>query len=142
MELWTQCSGLLESRLSPEDFDTWIKPLSAETTYNSLEIKAPNDFILNHVRENFLSDINDALNGIDPEKEIIFKTLDKSTFVDKLDSSEDKNPGLVQAFTFGTFVEGKSNHMALAAAKQVAQNPKGDYNPLFIYGGVGLGKPI
>ena len=140
MELWTQCSGLLESRLSSEDFNTWIKPLSAETTNNSLEIKAPNDFILNHVRENFLDDINDALNGIDPEKEIIFKTLDKSTFVDKLDSSEDRNPGLVQAFTFGTFVEGKSNHMALAAAKQVAQNPKGDYNPLFIYGGVGLGK--
>ena len=140
MELWTQCSGLLESRLSSEDFNTWIKPLSAETTNNSLEIKAPNDFILNHVRENFLDDINDALNGIDPEKEIIFKTLDKSTFVDKLDSSEDRNPGLVQAFTFSTFVEGKSNHMALAAAKQVAQNPKGDYNPLFIYGGVGLGK--
>ena len=45
MELWTQCSGLLESRLSSEDFNTWIKPLSAETTNNSLEIKAPNDFI-------------------------------------------------------------------------------------------------
>ncbi len=140
MELWTQCSSLLESRLSSEDYNTWIKPLSVETTNNLLEIKAPNDFILNHVRENFLEDINDALNGIDPEKEIIFKTLDKSTFVDKLDSSEDRNPGLVQAFTFSTFVEGKSNHMALAAAKQVAQNPKGDYNPLFIYGGVGLGK--
>ena len=93
MELWTQCSSLLESRLSSEDYNTWIKPLSVETTNNLLEIKAPNDFILNHVRENFLEDINDALNGIDPEKEIIFKTLDKSTFVDKLDSSEDRNPG-------------------------------------------------
>jgi len=47
---------------------------------------------------------------------------------------------LVESFTFDNFVEGKSNHMALAAAKQVALNPQGDYNPLFIYGGVGLGK--
>ena len=54
--------------------------------------------------------------------------------------TEESTPGLVQGFTFDTFVEGKSNHMALAAAKQVAANPKGDYNPLFIYGGVGLGK--
>ena len=142
MELWTQCSGLLESRLSSEDFNTWIKPLSAETTNNSLEIKAPNDFILNHVRENFLDDINDALNGIDPEKEIIFKTLDKSTFVDKLDSSEDRNPGLVQAFTFSTFVEGKSNHMALAAAKQVAQTQKETITLYLYMGELGLEKPI
>ena len=49
-------------------------------------------------------------------------------------------PGLVESFVFDTFVEGKSNHLALAASKQVAQNPTGDYNPLFIYGGVGLGK--
>ena len=49
LELWTQCSGLLELRLTSEDFNTWIKPLSAETTNNSLEIKAPNDFILNQL---------------------------------------------------------------------------------------------
>ena len=58
------------------------------------------------------------------------------TFVEKLNVSDENKASLVQNFTFNSFVEGKSNHMALAAAKQVAANPKGDYNPLFIYGGV------
>ena len=71
---------------------------------------------------------------------IEFKKLDKSTFVDKLEGGTTLRPNLVESFTFNSFVEGKSNHMALAAARQVAQNPRGDYNPLFIYGGVGLGK--
>ena len=66
------------------------------------------------------------------------------TFVDKyvIKKKEHSSPdtGLVKNFIFENFVEGKSNHIALAASQQVAQNPSGDYNPLFIYGGVGLGK--
>ena len=104
-----------------------------------IKLSAPNDFILNHVKENYLSDIEKLV----PSKlnlSIKFNVMDKSTFVEKLDRPDNQNPGLVESFTFDNFVEGKSNHMALAAAKQVALNPQGDYNPLFIYGGVGLGK--
>ena len=72
----------------------------------------------------------------------MFKTHTKETFVDKYKSdSKNTQTKLVDSYTFESFVEGKSNHLALAAmAQQVAKNPKGDYNPLFIYGGVGLGK--
>ena len=71
---------------------------------------------------------------------LIFKTHTKESFVDKYKNNKGSEVRLVDSYTFDSFVEGKSNHFALAAAKQVAANPKGDYNPLFIYGGVGLGK--
>ena len=139
MELWTSLSSSLEKALPKDEFDTWIKPLSAKKEGKFIKLSAPNDFILNHVKENYLSDIENLV----PSKlnlSIKFNLMDKSTFVEKLDRPDNKNPGLVESFTFDNFVEGKSNHMALAASKQVALNPQGDYNPLFIYGGVGLGK--
>ena len=140
MKFWSECTEKLEAKLSQEEFNTWIKPLRADINKNDLEISAPNDFVLTYVRENLGQIIESLVNKSDESLNVKFKTLDKSTFVDKLNVAEEHTPGLVQNFTFNTFVEGKSNHMALAAAKQVAANPKGDYNPLFIYGGVGLGK--
>ena len=140
MKFWSECTEKLETKLSQEEFNTWIKPLRANINKNELEISAPNDFVLTYVKENLGKTIQNLLNKSDESLSVKFKTLDKSTFVEKLNVTEEHTPGLVQNFTFNTFVEGKSNHMALAAAKQVAANPKGDYNPLFIYGGVGLGK--
>lgn len=140
MKFWSECTEKLEAKLSQEEFNTWIKPLKADLNENNLEISAPNDFVLTYVKENLGQIIESLVNKSDDSLIVKFKTLDKSTFVEKLNVSEQNKPGLVQNFTFNTFVEGKSNHMALAAAKQVAANPKGDYNPLFIYGGVGLGK--
>ena len=140
MKFWSECTEKLEAKLSQEEFNTWIKPLRADINKSDLEISAPNDFVLNYVKENLGQIIENLVNKSDESLNVKFKTLDKSTFVEKLNVTEENKPGLVQKFTFNTFVEGKSNHMALAAAKQVAANPKGDYNPLFIYGGVGLGK--
>jgi len=140
LKFWSECTEKLEAKLSQEEFNTWIKPLKADIKENNLEISAPNDFVLTYVKENLGRTIENLVNKSDESLIVKFKTLDKSTFVEKLNVSEENKPGLVQSFTFNTFVEGKSNHMALAAAKQVAANPKGDYNPLFIYGGVGLGK--
>ena len=140
MKFWSECAEKLEAKLSQEEFNTWIKPLRADINKNDLEISAPNDFVLTYVKENLGQIIENLVNKSNESLNVKFKTLDKSTFVDKLNVTEESTPGLVQGFTFDTFVEGKSNHMALAAAKQVAANPKGDYNPLFIYGGVGLGK--
>ena len=140
MKFWSECTEKLEAKLSQEEFNTWIKPLKADINKNDLEISAPNDFVLTYVKENLGQIIENLVNKSDESLSVKFKTLDKSTFVEKLNVAEENTPGLVQHFTFDSFVEGKSNHMALAAAKQVAANPKGDYNPLFIYGGVGLGK--
>ncbi len=142
MKTWNQISKKLEKKLSQEEFNTWIRPLQGEIKENSLEISAPNDFVLNYVSNNLKDHISDVLSSQDTK--IVFKDRNNSTFVDKYvekPSSKGKNsPNLVESFVFDTFVEGKSNHLALAASKQVAQNPTGDYNPLFIYGGVGLGK--
>ena len=140
MKFWSECTEKLETKLSQEEFNTWIKPLRANINKNELEISAPNDFVLTYVKENLGQIIESLVNKSDESLSVRFKTLDKSTFVEKLNVAEENTPGLVKTFTFDRFVEGKSNHMALAAAKQVAANPKGDYNPLFIYGGVGLGK--
>ncbi len=140
MKFWSECTEKLEAKLSQEEFNTWIKPLKADLNKNDLEISAPNDFVLTYVKENLGQIIENLVNSSNQSLNVIFKTLDKSTFVEKLSVNTTETPGLVQTFTFNSFVEGKSNHMALAAAKQVAANPKGDYNPLFIYGGVGLGK--
>ena len=140
LKFWSECTEKLEAKLSQEEFNTWIKPLKADINKNDLEISAPNDFVLTYVKENLGQIIENLVNNSNQSLNVIFKTLDKSTFVEKLSVNATESPGLVQTFTFNSFVEGKSNHMALAAAKQVAANPKGDYNPLFIYGGVGLGK--
>ena len=142
LKTWNQISKKLEKKLSQDEFNTWIRPLQGEFKENFLEISAPNDFVLNYVTKNLKEHIHDVLSS--KETKIIFKDKNNETFVDKYvekpSHRRKTNPGLVQSFIFDNFVEGKSNHLALAASKQVAQNPTGDYNPLFIYGGVGLGK--
>ena len=142
MEFWNKCSERLENKLSQDDYNTWIRPLKGSLNKNTLELVAPNDFILNYVETNLSSEIMGMVKS-QSKKDIslVFKTLTKETFVDKYKkNNQNDNSKLVQSYVFDSFVEGKSNHLALAAAKQVASNPKGDYNPLFIYGGVGLGK--
>ena len=142
MEFWNKCSESLENKLSQDDFNTWIRPLKANLKENTLELVAPNDFILNYVESNLAVDIDNIVKK-QTKKDInlIFKTHTKETFVDKYkNGKKSEDTKLVKSYIFDTFVEGKSNHLALAASKQVASNPKGDYNPLFIYGGVGLGK--
>ena len=142
MEFWNKCSEKLENKLSQEDFNTWIRPLKGNLNKNTLEIIAPNDFILNYVETNLSDEILQMIKT-QSKKDIslVFKTLTKETFVDKYSNGKkSEDTKLVASYVFDTFVEGKSNHVALAASKQVALNPKGDYNPLFIYGGVGLGK--
>ena len=142
LKTWNQISKKLEKKLTQDEFNTWIRPLQGEFKDNSLEISAPNSFVLNYVSNNLKKHISELLSS--RKTKIIFKDINNATFVDKygekLSNRRKNNPALVDSFVFDTFVEGKSNHLALAASKQVAQNPTGDYNPLFIYGGVGLGK--
>ena len=142
MDFWNKCTEKLENRLTQEDFNTWIRPLKGSLVDNTLELVAPNDFILNYVEKNLSTEITGLVKQ-QSKKDIslVFKTLTKETFVDKYKkNNQNDNSKLVQSYVFDSFVEGKSNQLAFAAAQQVAENPGGSYNPLFIYGGVGLGK--
>tara|TARA_X000001036_G_scaffold99835_2_gene92936 strand:+ start:1036 stop:2346 length:1311 start_codon:yes stop_codon:yes gene_type:complete len=142
LEFWSKFTEKLGNKLTQEEFNTWIRPLKGNLKKDTLEITAPNDFVLNYVVQNLSGEINQIISKeLKKNISLVYKTTDKETFVDKYSSPKTKSgTKLVEHYVFDSFVEGKSNHVALAAAKQVALNPSGDYNPLFIYGGVGLGK--
>jgi chromosomal replication initiator protein len=148
---WQQCFEQLQEELSTKQFNTWIRPLQVEVVEDELVLLAPNNFVLDYIKENFLAKIISSLQDIGciepkvqlaigslqhaPEKVEEF-TKQKTAAVKPIKHINYLNP----AFTFENFVEGKSNQLARAAALQVAKNCGKAYNPLFIYGGVGLGK--
>ena len=153
--LWARCAQALESELPEAQFNTWVRPLQAIEGDGSLKLLAPNRFVVDWVNANLLPRIGVWLQnampgqapivtvqvGAKPETESI--TLPSAT-VPSLPTS--RPAGLIVGArlnpdsTFDTFVVGKSNQLAKAAAQQVGENPGKAYNPLFIYGGVGLGK--
>ncbi len=197
---WQSCVSCLKNELPSQQFNTWIRPLHAESSANELRLYAPNRFVLDWVKDKFLGRIMELLTehsrgtavdvvfeigsqrqarepliapismppeaSVDisgnpgakkiaeslpmvraPVNEPIAKPLTGSlirrtsrnmeVIIDgKLSHKGSLNP----ENTFDNFIEGKSNQLARAAALQVAENPGGAYNPLFIYGGVGLGK--
>lgn len=154
-EVWQLCLGRLEEELSAQQFNTWIRPLQLEEAKNELRLLAPNRFVMEWVRERFLDRIVELV-GYHSNQEDLQLSLNvgslkksdasrpvthKATTINvqknvKTPISSRLNPN----FTFENHVEGKSNQLARAAAHQVGENPGGAYNPLFIYGGVGLGK--
>lgn len=150
--LWSHCISKLEGELPPQQFNTWIRPLQAIENGTELLLLAPNRFVLDWVRQHFIDKIEEVIskqNGA-PAPNIVLEIGtrggDARTGRAQLPA---KKPGLPRklvpnnlnaSFTFENFVEGKSNQLAKAASLQVAQNVGRAYNPLFIYGGVGLGK--
>jgi len=149
--LWDQCLDRLESELSAQQFNTWIRPLHAVQSSDNFRLLAPNQFVLDWINENFLVRIQELisqLNGLEiPVRlEVGSQTLTQASETSKPQSSpatyakKQRNSSLNPNYTFDTFVEGKSNQLGRAASFQVAENPGKGYNPLLIYGGVGLGK--
>lgn len=159
--LWTNCLQKLEQELSDQQLNTWIRPLQVDEIDNRLVLYAPNRFVLDWVKDNFFDKILTTLNLVNQGKEVTLSleigTQAKTTAtpVTKKPASTSPNisgdygipdkPLVIEnnlnpAFTFENFVEGKSNQLAKAASQQVAENPGSTYNPLFLYGGVGLGK--
>lgn len=145
-ETWESCLHFLQNELSSHDFDTWIKPLRAKCENNIWVLFAPNQFVKEEVHKNFYAKIQDFLGEFDikignmgavsPEETRIFD--ENSVF--SRDTANHFVSNLNPHFTFDTFVEGKSNQVAKAAGLQIASHQGQGYNPLFIYGGVGLGK--
>ncbi len=162
--IWQDCSRLLESELTPQQFSAWIKPLKAidfDESTATLTIGAPNRLKLDAIRSQFSEQIAQAASRVAQRPVAIVFAVDGaaalaalrfpggngeispvSAVAAEMPSATEHferarlNPGL----TFDTFVTGKANQLARAAAMQVAENPGGSYNPLFLYGGVGLGK--
>jgi chromosomal replication initiator protein len=156
--IWPSARERLEKEVSKQQFSTWIQPLTLiESEAGCLRLMAPNRFVMQWVRDRFASRIevlaselagvpvqlvvdlastgpvavNAAANGED---------VDAPTPTTKAGRTSGGRGSLLNSFTFDTFVAGKANQLARAAAIQVAEHPGTSYNPLFIYGGVGLGK--
>ncbi|WP_342220080.1 chromosomal replication initiator protein DnaA [Rickettsiella endosymbiont of Miltochrista miniata] len=153
--VWQKCLDRLQDHISLQDFNTWIRPLQAEQKEDQLVLWAPNQFVLHCVNERFLVHINQILTQLDEAPpEVILRVGSRNNQASQtspiLRNTQDlKGKSKVikvsathinSNFTFINFVEGKSNQLARAASVQVAENPGGAYNPLLLYGGVGLGK--
>ncbi|WJW75508.1 chromosomal replication initiator protein DnaA [Thiohalobacter sp. IOR34] len=157
--LWKKCLDRLETEIPEQQFNTWIRPLHAVAEGDELRLLAPNRFVLDWVQEHYFDHINQAVSDVSGRSPSIRLEVGTrrseappanpaNSATVRFNRAEDRQPHgsapnnstLNRDFTFNTFVEGKSNQLAKAASVQVGENPGGAYNPLFIYGGVGLGK--
>ncbi len=155
--IWNECVARLEQELPEKQLNTWIRPLQPVEEGQVLRLYAPNRFVMDWVREHYFSLIADLVAELsgNPQLQVqlsigsIRRTAKPSAVrAPQSEPSPGKaaqpskpySSGLVPGYTFESFVEGKSNQLAHASALQVAANPGRAYNPLLIYGGVGLGK--
>ena len=148
--IWQQCISCLEAEISEQQLNTWILPLQVEQDLSVLKLLAPNRFVMDWVRKHFLERINELVSSLDDSKSIsVSLTIGSQNRSPKSVSEESSNKpakrlntpsNLSETQLFTNFVEGKSNQLARAASIQISNTPGSDYNPLYIYGGVGLGK--
>ena len=149
--IWEDCLSALRTNLTETQFNTWIKPLSAveDESSQTLTLLAPNKFVVSWVQKNYLDQIKELADSRGEQKTTVAISVGETSsekqellMSTKKETSEKTAVGssLNPNYRFGTFVGGKSNQLARAAAVQIAENPGTSYNPFFIYGGVGLGK--
>ncbi len=150
--IWQQCVSYLENEINEQQLNTWILPLQIERQENTLVLLAPNRIVMDWVKKHYLERISELISSLDDSKSISVKltigsnTVSPSNAATVSSSTDNRQPaeiplsGLNESQTFDNFVEGKSNQLARAASIQISTNPGSEYNPLYIYGGVGLGK--
>ncbi|HET7669398.1 MAG TPA: chromosomal replication initiator protein DnaA [Burkholderiales bacterium] len=151
--LWDACLRRLEQELPAQQFNTWIRPLSpeADAPDDTLTLTAPNRFVLELVRERFAARIERLVAEASGRELGVRLVLARGNDTPARpapaaapraapESGIQERSRLNRSFSFDSFVTGKANQLARAAALQVAENPGISYNPLFVYGGVGLGK--
>jgi len=156
--IWKECNARIKEKISAENYSIWFEPMRLHAiTQHELILTVPNTFYKDCLEQNYLDMMQSTLDSfIQPTIIVTFiledNTLNQQdkpiapqlkrdkekTAVSLSPSSSTVNP----KYTFDNFVVGSSNQFAHAAALSVADNPKITYNPLFIYGGVGLGKHI
>jgi chromosomal replication initiator protein len=164
---WIECLRQLEAEVPEQLFNVWVRPLQAVDDGSVIRLLAPNRFVVEWVRQNLLERIGELLRADVHDDghavphvllEVGTRAAAPASTTEAAAASAAATPSAATAmrssraaplfsgarvnpdFTFDSFVEGKSNQLAKAAARQVADNPGRAYNPLFVYGGVGLGK--
>ena len=149
--LWNRCVRDLQAELPEQQFNTWIRPLQAVEDGETLKLLAPNRFVVDWLQQHYIERIVELVDDAGGASEVVVEVGSRHVAAAPNVSAQRVAavPGRTAApvasrlnpdFSFANFVEGKSNQLARAAAHQVGENPGKSYNPLFIYGGVGLGK--
>lgn len=164
--LWSKCLNILQEEYPSQQFNTWLRPLQATVQNQQLILLAPNRFVIDWVKKNFLARIQELVQQYMPNANFhvllevgskpvantltqelghkseapVMRQVTAEIAAPAIKKTDHYKTNLNKKFLFDSFVEGNSNQLARAAALQVAEKPGEAYNPLFIYGGVGLGK--
>ena len=152
-DMWTEALAEIKERIGKQNFDSWIKPARfALRGKNEIVLEVPNKFFRDWLTEHYLREIENVLTTISKNDMVVTfeinPQLEQQSPAQKVEKKQPKDPelaarnshSLVLKYTFDNFVIGASNQFAQAACMAVANQPGDHYNPLFIYGGVGLGK--
>ena len=168
LDLWQHCLDRLKNEIPNQQFNTWIRPLHCVQEDERLRLMAPNAFVLDWVKKHYLEKLKGYLSDLGQNDQTTISLEIGSAPRNNTSQAQDAGTGYTQTldkeqnrqaagtikesaavtieantnpgFNFDSFVEGKSNQLARAAGMQIGDNPGRVYNPLFIYGGVGLGK--
>lgn len=156
--IWGQCLTKLQKEMPPTQYNTWIRPLQSSQDGQSLTLLAPNRFVVDWVKQNFYKRINEIVEEVAESEQTIveikigselsYSIPNNAVTTHSFTREQQPKPAgqifkinnLNKNFTFDNFIEGNSNQLAKVAAMQVATDLGSAYNPLYIYGGVGLGK--
>jgi len=149
MDVWQEALNHLEQQLGTQVFEAWIKPLGVKVEQTGcITLEVPNKFFRDWLVEHFLSTIQNTLSNLLHQTVTISVVINQQSqrYTEpkrRINQSAQRTAritSLITKYTFESFVVGSSNQFAQAASEAVANQPGGHYNPLFIYGGVGLGK--
>jgi len=150
-ELWAQAVAEIKERIGRQNYETWIKPIGfISRNKNEICLDVPNKFFRDWLTEHYLIQIQDILSALAKhDVKVVFEinektnrqaNAEKGVKREERERVQKSNSNLIPKYTFQNFVVGASNQFAHAACVAVANQPGEHYNPLFIYGGVGLGK--
>ena len=148
-KLWADVLDFVRPRISREGFDTWLVPTSgAALVDGALVVEVPNSFFADWISQHYSGEVHAALASVcEHELSVSFRPRDNADTGALLRRAPVRKASLrpngyrlQPHLTFQNFVVGESNRLAVAAARSVAERPAAGYNPLFVYGGVGLGK--
>jgi chromosomal replication initiator protein len=144
--VWNEISGRLREALNENTFSTWFAEVdAAEITDGEFVLNVPNDFTREWIDGHFLGLIEAALAEVAGARSVRLRISERAPKTAQVEpklreQGPQPGPGINAKYTFDSFVIGSSNRFAHAAALAVAEAPAQAYNPLFIYGGTGLGK--